>query len=244
MARGVPRRASPPPVRPRSARPPGALPRWAVPLGARPGRGHGGQCDGRGGGSLRGRGRNRGGGGRGQGRRRPGGRGRRMRLVGEELQVVLAPLLRQRLGLAVDVVAEQRVHEEREVEGRGREVAREQQRVHRLPHVGDLGVAGGGVGGERLLQDLADGLRQRLFVVGRALERGPRRRGRDRTACRAPAGARRSGSRRGWRPPRRCPTSAPRRRPRPARARDTARRRREPRPARARAPASSRSRAP
>ena len=49
------------------------------------------------------------------------------------------------LRLALDVLAEQRVHEEGEVEGGGREVAGEEQRVHRLAHLLDLAVARGGI---------------------------------------------------------------------------------------------------
>src|SRR5207245_7582900 len=90
------------------------------------------------------------------GRGRAGGRdhGRSRGVLGQRLRVARIPLLLQPPRLALDVVAEEGMHEEGEVEGGGGEVAREEQDVDRLAHLLDLGVARGGIGGERPLKDL------------------------------------------------------------------------------------------
>ena len=77
-----------------------------------------------GGGGAGGRDRGRGRGGHG----RQGG-GRVLHVIGDVLGVGVFPLLLQQLRLAVDVVAEERVHEEGEVERGGREVSGEEERV-------------------------------------------------------------------------------------------------------------------
>ena len=64
------------------------------------------------------------------------------------------------------------MHEEGQVEGGRREVSREEQRVDGLAHLGDVGVARGGVGGEGPLEYVGERLRHRVVVPRRAREPG------------------------------------------------------------------------
>jgi hypothetical protein len=64
------------------------------------------------------------------------------------------------------------VHEEGEVERRRGEVPREEQRVHALAHLLDLGEACRRVLGQRLLQDVADRLRESVVVRRRVEQLG------------------------------------------------------------------------
>jgi hypothetical protein len=91
-------------------------------------------------------------------------------VFGQELEVARFLLFLQRLGLALDVLAEQRVHEERKIEGGGGEVTGEEQGVDRLAHLLDLGVALLAVGRKRLLQDFGNLLRNRVVVARGALQ--------------------------------------------------------------------------
>ncbi len=103
-----------------------------------------------------------------------GGRGTRTWLLGEELDVARLLVLLEGPRLALDVLAIERVHEEREVErGRG-EVAGEEQGVDGLPHVLHLAVARAGVAGEGLPEDLGQRLGELGVVARGAHQRRPR----------------------------------------------------------------------
>jgi hypothetical protein len=86
------------------------------------------------------------------------------------LEVAGFLLFLEGLGLALDVLAEEGVHEEGEVEGGRREVPGEEQGVDRLAHLLDFRVAAAGLAGQRAMEDVGDGLGQRVVVGGGALQ--------------------------------------------------------------------------
>jgi hypothetical protein len=79
---------------------------------------------------------------------RPGG------LFRQVVEVAGLALLLEGPAFALDVLAEERVHEEGEVEGRRSEVPREQQRVDGLAQFLDLAVASPGVDREGAGEDV------------------------------------------------------------------------------------------
>ena len=69
------------------------------------------------------------------------------------------------------------MHEEGEIEGRRREVAGEEERVHRLPQLGHRREPRCGIGGEGAAQQVGERLRQRRRLAGRRGDAGFRERG-------------------------------------------------------------------
>ncbi len=107
-------------------------------------------------------------------RLRGGGRLRLGRLLREEVAVVGAAGLLDGTRVALDVLAEERVHEKGQVEGGRREVAGEQQRVDAAPQLGDPREARRGIRSQRAAQQACERRRQRARLAARG--RDPRRR--------------------------------------------------------------------